>query len=92
LERNGFDTSRSNSHIVPIVLGSNDAVLAFASRLQARGYAIRAIRPPTVPPGTARLRLSLTAKLSQRVLADLAGAVIEIRNEIATDHTVSLSR
>lgn len=92
LERNGFDTAGSNSHIVPIVLGSNDTALAFASRLQARGYGIRAIRPPTVPPGSARLRLSLTAKLSQRVLADLAGAVVEVRDEIAADHTVPLSR
>jgi 7-keto-8-aminopelargonate synthetase-like enzyme len=92
LERNGFDTAGSNSHIVPIVLGSNDTALAFASRLQARGYGIRAIRPPTVPPGAARLRLSLTAKLSQRVLADLVGAIVEIRNEIASDYTVPLSR
>jgi 8-amino-7-oxononanoate synthase len=83
LERNGFDTAGSSSHIIPVVLGSNDTALAFASRLQARGYGIRAIRPPTVPPGTARLRLSLTARLSQRVLADLAGAIVEIRNEIA---------
>jgi 8-amino-7-oxononanoate synthase len=92
LERNGFDTAGSNSHIVPVVLGSNDTALAFASRLQARKYGIRAIRPPTVPPGTARIRLSLTAKLSQGVLADLASAIVEVRDEIAAGHTVPVSR
>ena len=56
LLQNGFETAGSDSHIVPVVLGSNDTALAFAANLQARGYGIRAIRPPTVPPGTARLR------------------------------------
>ncbi len=61
---------------MPVVLGPNDAALAFASNLQARGYGVRAIRPPTVPPGTARLRMSLTATLSQPLLADLVAALM----------------
>src|ERR1019366_9498508 len=48
LQQNGFDTAGSDSHIVPVVLGSNDTALAFAANLQARGYGIRAIRTPTV--------------------------------------------
>jgi 8-amino-7-oxononanoate synthase len=92
LQQNGFDIAGSESHIVPIVLGSNDTALAFASQLQARGYGIRAIRPPTVPPGTARLRVSLTAKLSQPILADFAGALIQIRKESAPTPAIPLSR
>jgi 8-amino-7-oxononanoate synthase len=92
LQQNGFDIAGSDSHIVPIVLGSNDAALAFAANLQARGYGIRAIRPPTVPPGTARLRVSLTAKLSQAVLADLTGAMVQIRKEAAHAPAIPLSR
>jgi 8-amino-7-oxononanoate synthase len=92
LQQNGFDIAGSESHIVPIVLGSNDTALAFAANLQARGYGIRAIRPPTVPPGTARLRVSLTAKLSQPILADFAGALIQIRKEIAPAPAIPLSR
>jgi 8-amino-7-oxononanoate synthase len=92
LQRNGFDTAGSESHIVPIVLGSNDFALAFAARLQARGYGVRAIRPPTVPPGTARLRVSLTTKLSRPILADFAGALIQIRKEIAPVQVIPLSR
>ena len=89
---NGFDTAGSESHIVPIVLGSNETALAFASQLQARGYGIRAIRPPTVPPGTARLRVSLTSKLTQPLLADLAGALVQIRKEVAPGQAIPLPR
>jgi 8-amino-7-oxononanoate synthase len=92
LQGNGFDTAGSDSHLVPVVLGSNDSALAFASRLQARGFGIRAIRPPTVPRGTARLRLSLTARLTQQILADFAGALIQIRKEFAPTQAIPLSR
>jgi 8-amino-7-oxononanoate synthase len=92
LQGNGFDIAGSDSHIVPIVLGSNDAALAFASHLQARGYGIRAIRPPTVPAGTARLRVSLTAKLSQPILADFVGALDQIRKEVTPAPATPLPR
>ena len=92
LQGNGFDIAGSDSHLVPIVLGTNDVALAFASRLQARGFGIRAIRPPTVPRGTARLRVSLAAKLTQTILADFAGALIQIRKEVAPTQAIPLSR
>lgn len=60
----GFDTGRSSSQIIPLMLGSNEAALRTAAALTAAGFAVRAIRPPTVPPGTSRLRLSLNANLS----------------------------
>lgn len=47
--------------IIPIVLGSSEAALALAGRLEAAGVLAPAIRPPTVPPGTARIRISLRA-------------------------------
>jgi 8-amino-7-oxononanoate synthase len=92
LQQNGFDTAGSDSHIVPVVLGSNDTALAFAANLQARGYGIRAIRPPTVPAGTARLRLSLTAKLSHATLADLVGAMIHVCSENSSAREVPSPR
>jgi 8-amino-7-oxononanoate synthase len=51
----------SESAIQPIVCGGSDAAMALAERLAARGVWVPAIRPPTVPAGTARLRVSLTA-------------------------------
>jgi 8-amino-7-oxononanoate synthase len=64
LEAAGFDTGCGDSQIIPLVLGSNETALRFAAAVFSAGFAIRAIRPPTVPAGTARLRLSLNAKLS----------------------------
>ena len=47
--------------ILPVILGSNDAALAAAAFLHQHGFFVPAVRPPTVPPNTARLRLSLSA-------------------------------
>jgi len=54
----------SGSPIQPIILGSDARALRFAESLQQAGYDIRAIRPPTVPEGTARLRLALTTHVT----------------------------
>ena len=54
----------SASHIIPIVIGSNEATLKVSEKLKSLGYYVPAIRPPTVPEGTSRLRISLTADLT----------------------------
>jgi len=73
----GFDLGTSDSQIVPLILGSNETALRFASALNAAGFDVRAIRPPTVPKGSARLRLSLNASLRiadmDALMAVLAG-------------------
>ncbi|NIG15444.1 8-amino-7-oxononanoate synthase [Pantoea sp. Cy-640] len=51
----------SDSAIQPLIVGENRAALALAQRLAQAGCWVSAIRPPTVPPGTARLRITLTA-------------------------------
>ena len=56
----GIDTP-SVSHIIPIIIGDNDKTLLISEQLKSLGYYIPAIRPPTVPVGTSRLRISLTA-------------------------------
>jgi 8-amino-7-oxononanoate synthase len=75
----GFDTGRSDSQIVPLILGSNDTSLRFASALSAAGFSVRAIRPPTVPAGQARLRLSLNAGLSLADVDALVHALVAVR-------------
>ncbi len=91
LRRNGFDAGESESQIVPVILGTNETAVAIAAYLQARGFGVRAIRPPTVPPGSARLRLSLTAQCSQEMLADLVAAMIQARSEISSERSVPAS-
>ena len=62
----------SGTHIVPLVIGDDDQCVYVADMLQQKGWDIRAIRPPTVPEGTARLRLSLSANLDVEVLETFA--------------------
>lgn len=57
----GLELMQSETPIQPIVLGSNERALAWSAALQERGLLVGAIRPPTVPLGTARLRVTLTA-------------------------------
>jgi 8-amino-7-oxononanoate synthase len=57
----GLDTSASTTQIVPVILGSADAAIAMSERLKRAGLWASAIRPPTVPAGTARLRVAFTA-------------------------------
>lgn len=62
------------SQIVPILAGENQSAVRLAGRLQDAGYLALPIRPPTVPAGTARVRLSLTAAMSGEQLAALPAA------------------
>ena len=75
----GFDTSGSSSQIVPVVIGGNEEALDAAEHLQREGFAVRAIRPPTVPPGKSRLRLSLTSNIPHAELTRLVQSLIAWR-------------
>jgi 8-amino-7-oxononanoate synthase len=70
----------SGSQIQPILIGEDHRAVALASALQARGHDIRAIRPPTVPEGTARLRLALTLHVTA---SDLDGLFADMAAEMA---------
>lgn len=71
----GWDTAGSSTQIVPAVIGANEEALASAEFLQHEGFAVKAIRPPTVPEGTARLRFSLTCAISENELLRLENAL-----------------
>jgi 8-amino-7-oxononanoate synthase len=64
----GIPVPDGSSHIVPVILGENDRAVSVAQALQSQGFDVRAIRPPTVAPGTARLRLSVNLNVTEVTL------------------------
>jgi 8-amino-7-oxononanoate synthase len=65
----GIAVPPGDSPIIPVIAGENERAVAIAAALQQAGFDVRAIRPPTVPPGTARLRISVNFGLSEEILA-----------------------
>lgn len=63
----------SGSQIMPVTIGDNARSLGIAAHLRESGFDVRAIRPPTVPEGTARLRLSITLNVDESQIADMVG-------------------
>jgi 8-amino-7-oxononanoate synthase len=61
LQRQGWNCGASTTHIIPVILGDEHTATALADRLMQKGFLVPAIRPPTVPRGTSRLRISLNA-------------------------------
>ena len=66
-----------HSHIIPIILGADKAAMMAANTLQNAGYDVRAIRPPTVPEGQARLRISLNAALDTETIDTVFNAITQ---------------
>lgn len=68
----------SGSQIVPLIVGEDGRAMRLATALQERGFDVRGIRPPTVPEGTARLRVSLTLNATEAEVTALAAALEEL--------------
>jgi 8-amino-7-oxononanoate synthase len=68
----------SSTAIQPIIIGSNEEALRIGAGLYGKGIWVPAIRPPTVPAGTARLRVTLSAAHTQEEVAQLAAALNEL--------------
>jgi 8-amino-7-oxononanoate synthase len=65
----------SGSQIIPVIVGADRAAVALAASLQARGFDVRAIRPPTVAEGTARLRIAITLNVDEAMVTQLFEAL-----------------
>ena len=73
----------TGSPIMPLIVGDDAATMRLADAVRAAGYDVRGIRPPTVPPGTARLRLSITLGVGAADIDGLAAALAAARLERA---------
>jgi len=69
----------TGSQILPLILGDDARTMAVAAAVRAAGFDVRGIRPPTVPSGTARLRLSLTLNVDADDVRALADVLKEAR-------------
>jgi len=80
LQSRGFDVGRSASQIVPVIVGEPARAVAMAAALMERGIFCPAMRPPTVPRGTSRLRISLTSEHTEDDTARLVEALAQARD------------
>jgi 8-amino-7-oxononanoate synthase len=76
----GYELMPSHTPIQPIMIGDNHDALALSQALEERGLLVSAIRPPTVPVGEARLRVTFSAAHSQENLDCLLSALSECRH------------
>jgi 8-amino-7-oxononanoate synthase len=74
----GLDTGASTTQIVPLILGTEEHALSVARALEAEGFLGIAIRPPTVPAGTSRIRFALSALHTMAEIDALADAIIRL--------------
>jgi 8-amino-7-oxononanoate synthase len=79
----GYDVGDSRCHIIPVIVGGAREAVALSARLEEHGLLVPAIRPPSVPEGTARLRISLTAGHTEADVTRLLTALRRLRGTTA---------
>ena len=76
--RESLGVPPQDSAIIPVFIGEDAKAMAIASSLQSRGFDVRAVRPPSIPKGTARLRITTGAHLEETQLESLITALKEV--------------
>jgi len=82
LQLNNWQAMASSTAIQPVVIGANDEAMQIAANLYERGIWVPAIRPPTVPAGTARLRVTLSAAHTTDDVAQLVDVLHQLEKEV----------
>ncbi len=77
----GLQTDGS-TNIVPVIIGDNQKTVLLAEKMQKAGYLIFAVRPPTVPEGTSRFRLSLTSDMTWQDICNLPQSIVNGMTEL----------
>ncbi len=92
LAEEGFGVEASDMHIVPLVVGDSEGATGLCEAALQRGVFAQAIRPPTVPSGTSRLRLATMASHSAEELRNAAKALADAAREVGLDPATLGSR
>ena len=77
----GFSLAESQSPILPLIIGDADKCMRFSERLLQKGIFAQGIRPPTVPPGTSRLRITLMATHTGEHIDRAIDAFDQVKNQ-----------
>ena len=85
LRGQGIDCLESCGPIVPVIVGENERALEVAERIREQGFDVRAIRPPSVAAGTARLRISVHADHTEAEIDRLAAILPAALEAAASD-------
>jgi 8-amino-7-oxononanoate synthase len=78
LKLSRWQPRRSSTAIQPVIIGDNEATMVAGRALRERGYWVGSVRPPTVPTGTSRLRVTLSAAHTEVQLDGLMAAIADI--------------
>jgi 8-amino-7-oxononanoate synthase len=79
-----FDVPENEAPIISIILGHPDLAVSFSDKLMERNIFVSAIRPPTVPPGTSRLRISIMATHTKDDLEQALCCIVQVGRELDT--------
>jgi 8-amino-7-oxononanoate synthase len=78
LQNLGFDTATSSTHIIPIILKTEKNVIDACEKLKKDNIIVSSIRPPTIPPGSSRLRIALTTSHSEENIEQLVNSLRDL--------------
>jgi 8-amino-7-oxononanoate synthase len=84
LRATSFDVPENEAPIISIILGHPDLAVSFSDKLMERNIFVSAIRPPTVPPGTSRLRISIMATHTKDDLEQALCCIVQVGRELDT--------
>jgi len=82
LRKLGFSLGQGQSQILPLIVGDAEKCMTLSDKLLEKGLFVQGIRPPTVPPGTARLRITLMATHTHEHLHEALAAFQEVKDEM----------